>query len=158
MQAPTLGRRSRTSPIRRSFRLHSFGSHGDYIPVLAWYVNLIRHINVELVRGLDRSAGQDLLSSVERGEVLQGAAASNSWIHDTINTGKAHTLEVVPTGFPDPLGSVIKYSLAPGPAALDQFGWQIPLSPLCKRLLWKGEALTSFLVSSCNVIRVHATA
>ena len=56
-----------------------------------------------LVRALSREDGAALLASVERGEVAEGAARSNVWMADIMNSWQPSIREVLPTGFPDPV-------------------------------------------------------
>ena len=66
-----------------------------------------------MVRALNREDGAALLASAERGEVAEGAARSNVWMASVMHSWHPGVREVLPTGFPDPLGGVVKYSLAP---------------------------------------------
>ena len=64
------------------------------------------------------------------GHATRGAAGA---------TSAPHQMDVVPTGFPDPLDSVVKYSLAPGPTLARPLRLANPLASALQEAIIEGR-------------------
>ena len=89
---------------RHNYQLHSYGCHGDFIPVCCWYAREMRHLLLSLARSAE---GAVLLRSMEKGEVAPGAENCNTWMASIMASYEPTSKEVLPSGFADAFGAVI---------------------------------------------------